>query len=170
MKAILRFTLIPAALALATVLSGAKVNVTSEDAEKMRDVRITNMTEEASLEIVLRQLGERLERDAKRFLAEDQTLDIHFTDIDLAGDFEPWHPYPRSEIRWIKAIYIPRLEFTYKVTDKDGNVITEGSEKLSDSAFQMRISRLSTSESTYYEQEMLSSWMRQTFGKKKAKN
>lgn len=171
MKQILRLSILCLAAAATSAMSAANIKMTAEDADKMRDVEISNMDEEASLEIILDQLGDRLEGVSKRYLADDQTLEIHFTDIDLAGEFEPWHPYPKNEIRWVKAIYIPRLEFDYKLTDKDGNVIKEGSEKLSDSAFQMRMSRLGNNESTYYEQEMLAGWLRSNFHKdKKAKS
>ena len=39
---------------------------------------------------------------------EGDKLTITFTDIDLAGDFEPWRGPQWDEVRIVKAIYPPR--------------------------------------------------------------
>jgi hypothetical protein len=160
MKTLTRLLTLPVLILAAAGLSAATVNVTAEDAEKHRDIRISNMSEEASLEVVLDQIRDGLSRSAKRYLAKGQTLDIHFTDIDLAGEFEPWRAGPQYDIRWVKDIYIPRLDFTFKLTNADGTVVAEGEEKLRDMAFMMRANNIRIQNSAYYEVQMLNDWMR----------
>lgn len=161
MKPLTRLLTLPVFILAAASLNAATVNVTAEDAEKHRDIRLTQTTEEKSLEIVLDQLRDGLKRSAKRYLADGQTLDIHFTDIDLAGEFEPWRTGSQYDIRWVREIYIPRLEFTFKLTDADGTVVAEGEESLRDMAFMMRTNTNFSRGSTYYEDRMLNDWLRQ---------
>jgi hypothetical protein len=156
-----RQLILAAAVSFAATLNAATVNVTAGEAEEMRDVRVSHADDEKGLEIVLDQFRDHLKRSAKRYLAEDQTLDIHFTDIDLAGEFEPWHGSPMNDIRWVKSIYIPRLEFDYTISNADGTVVAEGSEKLSDTSFQLKSTFNNSQSNTYYEREMLDDWMRQ---------
>jgi hypothetical protein len=169
MKTIIRFLSLPAAIAVATALNAATVNLSSVEAEELSDIRLSNMSEEASLDAVLGGLRKDLNRVAKRYLAEDQTLEIHFTNIDLAGEFEPWRSGSQQDVRIVKSIYIPRLEFTYTLTGADGAVVAEGKERLSDMSFQDRLSTTGErSEPTYYEREMLEDWMRKLRNKQKS--
>lgn len=161
MKPLIRLMALPAVIFAVASLNAVTVNVTAEDAEKHRDIRLTHATEEKSLDIVLDELRQGLERSAKRYLAEGQTLDIHFTNIDLAGEFEPWRTGPAYDIRWVKDIYIPRLDFTFNLTDADGTVVAEGEESLRDMAFMLRASTNFLRGVTYYENHMLNDWMRQ---------
>jgi hypothetical protein len=168
MKSILRLLVLPAAIAVATTLNAATIKLTSVEAKELSDIRLSHASEEASLEAVLNELTEDLTRVAKRYLAEDQTLEIHFTNIDLAGEFEPWRSGSQQDVRIVKSIYIPRLEFTYKLTGADGAVVAEGKERLSDMSFQDRLSTTSErSDPTYYEREMLEDWMRKFRNKEK---
>jgi len=161
MKTMIRLLTLAAVLPAAVVLNAAKINVSSEPADKMTDVRIAHTSDKESLSIVLDQIRKGLQRDANRFLAADQTLDIHFNDIDLAGDFEPWHRVPWDEIRWVRDFYIPRLKFDYKITNADGSVLAEGKENLVDPAFQMTGSMTLDRNETHYERQMLTDWLRQ---------
>jgi hypothetical protein len=170
MKTLIRLLMLPALIPVAATLNAAtvKVTVTSEPADKMTDVRIANSNEEDSLKVILDQFKESLQRDAKRFLAADQTLDVHFTDIDLAGEFEPWHGLQANDIRWVRDIYIPRLKFDYKITNADGTIAAEGKANLTDPAFQMRTNIDKIDRTTAYERLMLTDWMR-TFRQTKDK-
>jgi hypothetical protein len=160
MKKLTRLLALPAVILAAASLNAATVTVTAEDADKLADIRLSGSSEEKSLPIVLDGLRESLTRSAKRYLAEDQSLDIHFTEIDLAGEFEPWRTGPEYDVRWVKDIYIPRLEFTYKITGASGAVVAEGEESLRDTAFMMRATSALERRVTYYENQMLHDWLR----------
>lgn len=160
MKPITRLLTLPAFILAAASLNAATVNVTAEDAEKLTDIRLSHSSEDRSLPVVLDELRDGLTRSAKRYLGEGATLDIHFTDIDLAGEFEPWRSGAQYDVRWVKEIYLPRLEFTYKITGADGKVVAEGEETLRDTAFMMRANTSLDRKITHYETQMLNDWLR----------
>jgi hypothetical protein len=70
----------------------------------------------------------------------------------------------------VESIYIPRLTFTYKLEDAEGNIITEGEESIADLAFQHNvIGPMKTQYSNFfYEIDLLGDWIRKTFRQKKS--
>jgi hypothetical protein len=146
------------------------VTVVFEHPEKFTDVRENwgdNENEQGS-DHYLPLLREHLEKNAARRLAPGQQLAITFTDIDLAGDFEPWRGLQFDQIRVVKEIYIPRLTFSYKVTDASGTVVKSGDCKLLDMGFQMRITPGFRDDPLRYEKAMLDDWLSQEFRTPKA--
>lgn len=65
---------------------------------------------------VANELAEAL---ADHFKETDLTIDIKFTDIDLAGETR----FNMQEIRVLKDVYIPRMSFEYVIKDLTGNVV-----------------------------------------------
>lgn len=101
-----------------------------------------------------------------RFVPEGQRLELRFTDIDLAGDFEPWRGPQFDQIRIMKDIYAPRMKFDYRIVNAaTGAVIREGSEKISDMGYLMNAARIPTSDALRYDKDLLASWVRQAFAK-----
>ena len=82
-----------------------------------------------------------------------------FTDIDLAGDFEPWRGGQWDSVRVVKSISPPAFKFIYTVTDSSGKVVKQGSEHLRDLDFLMRITP-DPSDSLRYEKQILDDWLR----------
>lgn len=146
------------------------VLVQFDQPEKFTDVRHTSFKSDKPEQAYLDTLKEHLEQRAPRYLADDQTLSITFTDIDMAGDFEPWRGSDYDHVRVVKDIYPPRLNFTYKVTDASGAVVKEGSEKLIELGFQIHGSPVNSQDNLRYEKAMLDNWLRDRLGPaKKAK-
>lgn len=114
---------------------------------------------------------EQFRRDIKQLakgsLPDGYTLEITFTDVDMAGDFEPSRGADAFDIRLVKAIYPPRLKFNYTVRDASGSVVKEGSENLSDLSFQTNIG-INRSDTFFYEKELMRDWMRDLNLKKNA--
>lgn len=65
---------------------------------------------------VAKKLAEAL---ADHFKETDVTIDITFTNIDLAGETR----YNMQEIRVLKDLYIPRMSFEYVIKDIAGNIM-----------------------------------------------
>ena len=105
----------------------------------------------------LDELHRYIDRESRVYLADGQRLTVTFTDIDLAGDFRPDRARA-DNIRIIKEIYRPRLQFSYSVADATGKVINSGEENLTDMNFMSRL-RMSHSEELFYEKAMLKDWM-----------
>jgi hypothetical protein len=107
---------------------------------------------------------------AVRFLPEGQKLSVTFTDIDLAGDFEPWRGPRTQDTRIIKSIYIPRLKFNYQITDASGAVVKQGQANLTDLNFQEDTPiTVDSSEPLRYEKRMLDDWFHDTLKEPKKK-
>lgn len=141
---------------------GGAVSAEFEGVEEYTDFSVSGLSEEKTLPIFQRELAEELERIGSRYLAEGETLALTFTDIDMAGDIQPWRNKTNSDIRYVEAIYPPRLKFRYVLADTDGAIIKEGEASVSDLAFQMNISAnvRANSMSFFYELELLSDWAR----------
>lgn len=102
---------------------------------------------------------------AKRFVPAGHRLAVTFTDIDMAGDFEPWRGPRFSDIRIVKDIYPPRVELSFQLTDAEGNVIKQGKRELRDLAFMMKINMSFRDDPVRHEKALLDDWFRSEFPK-----
>jgi len=144
-----------------------QVDVIYDHPENFTDVKDSQMGSEKGRDSYLALLKEHLQDRAPRHLAEGQKLTLTFTNIDMAGDFEPWRGMDFNDVRIVKEIYPPRMNFTYKLTDATGAVVKQGEEKLIDMSFQMSSSPIHANDSLRYEKAMLDSWLRDNFPKPK---
>lgn len=96
-------------------------------------------------------------------IPENHSLQLRITDIDMAGDIQPWRNRTNANIRYIEPIFPPRMRFDFTLVDADGNVVLEGSENLVDLAFDFGITTNLRREPFYYELTMLGNWIRRTF-------
>ena len=141
----------------------SSVKVVFDHPEKYADVKDSGFDNdnERGREHYLPLLKEHLEQTAGRRLAPGQKLTVTFTDIDLAGDFEPWRGMQFNDVRIVKDIYVPRLTFTFQLTDEGGRVVKEGERKLTDLGFQSRITGGFRDDPLRYEKSMLDDWLRE---------
>jgi class 3 adenylate cyclase len=138
-----------------------RVTVVFDHPEKFTDLKAGDSDEdnERGARDFLPQLKEHLEGEAGRLLGPGQKLTVTFTDIDLAGAYEPWRGPQFSDVRIIKDIYPPRLVLTFVLTGADGKVLKQGPRQLSDMAFLLRITRAFRDDPLRYEKELLDDWL-----------
>jgi hypothetical protein len=166
MKPLIVSLLAAAALALPANAADQKANTSGQvevifdKPEDFRDVKDSHLGTDKGRDANLAQFRSYLEERAPRYLAPGQKLTVTFTDIDMAGEFEPWHGPTAQDVRIIKAIYVPRMELTYRVTDANGAVVKEGKSKLTDLNFQMNVSTATTTDPLRYEKRLLDDWLR----------
>jgi hypothetical protein len=141
---------------------GAAVEVTFVAPEKFTDVRDDYMDSEKGRDALLSQLKDHLVKQGARLLAGDQRLEIKVTEVDLAGDFEPWRGPNFQDIRIVKDLYPPRVNLEFRLIGADGKVVSEGKRELRDISYLMNIA-LPTSDPLRYDKEMLTNWLRQEF-------
>lgn len=140
----------------------SRIEVVFQDADKFTDVKDSHIVTDKGRDWILDELKSFLEKQGDRYLPAGQKLLIAFTDIDLAGEYEPWRTPPADDIRIVKDLYPPRFVFSYKITEeKTGAVLKEGSENLRDMAFMSRLV-IDRSDSLRYEKDMLKDWIRST--------
>ncbi|MEN9631918.1 MAG: hypothetical protein RL077_322 [Verrucomicrobiota bacterium] len=130
--------------------------------EKFTDVRDSSMGD-ASRTSYLEQIRDHVLEQAKYYVPDGHTLAVTFNDIDMAGDFEPWHGPRWEDIRVVKDIYPPRIRLVFRLTDAAGNVVKAGERNLRDLAFMMKISMTFRDDATRHEKALLDDWLRSEF-------
>jgi hypothetical protein len=135
------------------------VTVEFTDPDSFRDIResMAGTVDENAVAT----LRAYLKDNAPRHLQSGQKLRVTFTDVDLAGDFVPGVEAER--IRLVKAIYIPRQEFSFEVTDAAGTIVKQGKRTLTDLDFQMNVSRIGSDQPYFYDKILLEEWLRKEF-------
>lgn len=140
----------------------ARVEVSFAQPEKFMDVRDAYGSSEMGRDGILKQLRDYLVSRGGVYVAEGQKLTITFTDIDLAGDFEPWRGSERMDVRIVKDIYPPKMNLEFKLTGADGAVIKEGKRQLRDLAFMSKLS-INQSDALRHEKALLEDWLKSDF-------
>lgn len=110
-------------------------------------------------------LAKYLRKRASTRLPTGERLEVTITDIERAGEFEPWHGAQASSIRYMRDIYPPRIALDFKLVGADGEVLAQGSRKLSDLGYLQRTMRPTNSDSLRYEKQLIDDWLREEFGK-----
>jgi hypothetical protein len=113
----------------------------------------------AALETEIREYVQRL---AARYLPANAHLELTFTNIDLAGAYEPWRPR-LDNVRIIRDVYPPRLQFSYELRDESGALVKRGSTKLTDLDFLRRFYTQPASDQLRFEKRLLREWFQKTF-------
>lgn len=99
--------------------------------------------------------------EGKRLVPDGLTITLHLTDIDMAGDIQPWRSSHANDIRYVENIYPPRLTFTYTVIDAEDKVLAEGSTVERDLGFMFGDGgRIRMYNSFHYEFRLLENWLR----------
>jgi hypothetical protein len=140
----------------------ATIEVTFVAPEKFTDAKDDYIESERGRDALLNQLRDHLVSQGARFLTANQRLEIKVTEVDLAGDFEPWRGPNFQDVRIVKDIYPPRVNLEFRLVGADGKVLSEGKRELRDLSYLMTIS-LPTSDPLRYDKEMLSNWLRREF-------
>lgn len=150
----------------ATNDKASRVQVTFSHPEKFTDVREDQFGSDKGRDAILGVLRDYLQDEAPRFLAPGQRLSVTFTDVDLAGDFEPWRGPQSDQIRIVKSVYPPRMDLSFQLTDANGAVIKEGTRQLRDLNFEMAIN-INREDPLRFEKNLLNDWMRREFPRNK---
>ena len=140
----------------------ARAEVQFFEPQKFTDVRDSYMGD-FDRTTYLDQIRDHLIEQAKYYVPEGQKLAVTFTDIDMAGDFEPWRGPRWDEVRIVKDIYPPRMVFTFRLTDAAGTVVKEGKRDLRDLAFMMKITMAFRDDPVRHEKALLDDWLRSEF-------
>ena len=114
----------------------------------------------------LEQLKDYLVDRANVYIPEGQKLEVTITDVDLAGEVEPWRGPRFQDTRIVKDIYSPRIDLSFKLTDASGAVLKQGTRQLRDLTFNMKI-YTNRNDSRVYEKGLIDDWMRNEFRARK---
>lgn len=137
----------------------SQVEVVFFEPEKFTDVKDSYMGTDKGRDSTLEQIKEYLVTRGVRGLLPGQKLAITFTDVDLAGDYEPWRSGQWADVRIVKEIYPPRLTLAFRLTDAEGKVVKEGQRDLRDIAFMMKITMGFRDDPLRHEKALLDDWL-----------
>lgn len=137
----------------------SRVQVNFFEPEKFTDINSSSLGTERDTAYQTRLIRDYVVQQASRKLPAGQKLEITFTDIDLAGAYEPWRGSPLSEVRIVKEIYPPRMDFTFRITDAAGAVVKEGKRSISDLNFLMKIPTAFRDDPLRHEKTLLDDWL-----------
>jgi len=147
------------ALRAADASKPARAEVIFDHPENFTDVKDDYMPTDKGRDSILDRIQAEVVREAEYLVPEGCKLTMTFTDIDLAGDFEPWRGPQWSTVRVVKSIYPPSFKFSWSVTDSAGKVIKQGREDLRDPDFEMMLT-INRQDPLHYEKAILDDWMR----------
>jgi len=165
------------ALALAAALrlaaydgSGPRIEVNYFEPAHFTDVRDSYPEgTDAGRDYTLAELKSYLVKRALKFVPAGQKLVITITDVDLAGDFEPWHGPQWTDVRVVKDLYPPSIKLTFKLIDAQGNVLKSNQRELRDLAFMMKITMAFRDDPLRHEKALLDDWLSEEFRETKAR-
>ena len=110
----------------------------------------------------LAELRRHVELRAAPLLANGQRLEVTITDVDMAGQAEPWRTRA-PEMRIVRDVYPPRIDLRFRLTDGAGTVLRSGELSLRDPMFMARTGGYA-SDRLRYEKALLDDWMEREFG------
>ncbi|MDO6692926.1 DUF3016 domain-containing protein [Aliiglaciecola sp. 3_MG-2023] len=145
----------------------ADVEITWENPKEFRDVKPTLQSRTKFREQTFEDLEEYINKLAED-LPDGQKLTMTVSDLDLAGEVWPSSFVGMGtgggEVRVVKQLDIPRMTFSYALTDASGTVLHSADEvKLKDMMFMDNANFLSKSDSLRYEKEMIKDWFKDEF-------
>jgi len=122
-------------------MDSAAASVRFHEPDKFTDFRLTFHGGEREIRFLKKEFSGEIERLAHLHLPPGYKLNVVFSDIALAGDFEPQLGPDFDHVRVVKDIYPPRMQLAYEVLDENGNVVQKGDTTLTDLAFLQKIRR-----------------------------
>ena len=135
------------------------VHVEWTDPAQFSELRYSRNRWEAQQGDWVTQLAEYLQERAAARLPPGQRMDVTITDIKRAGSFEPWHGANADHVRVMREIYPPRMTLQVRITDADGQVVSEGEHRLQDMGY-LTNSRPMDTDPLRHEKDMIDSWLR----------
>lgn len=154
-----------ACLALVAVAARAatppdNVSVHYKNPQNFTEATRNSMSHRSDADAYLKPLKEYIAQRAAKVLAPGQRMDIEVTDVDRAGEYEPWRGPRFDDVRIIKDIYPPRIDLDFTLYDGDGKVLKQGSRKLRDVGFLSRGLVTTQQDSLRYEKGLIDLWLR----------
>lgn len=151
----------PPAVAVGEPHPAARVSVNYVNPEEFSEVKEFGQQDRFNGANYLKPLKAYLIERATRILPAGDRLEVSITDIKLAGGFEPWRGAQLMHVRFMKDIYPPRMDLSFKLIGSDGKVVREGSRKLRNLGYlQSGAGRVSDTDPLRYDKALIDSWLR----------
>ncbi|MEO6568026.1 MAG: DUF3016 domain-containing protein [Opitutaceae bacterium] len=163
----------------ASAIAGAALHAASQEkptprtevvffeSERFTDVRDTSTDAPQGRDYILRELKTYLQERAQDYVPEGAKLSVTVTDIDLAGEFEPWRVGSAADVRIVKEIYPPRIKLSFRLTDAAGDVVKQGERELTNPNFLMMALPTMVNDPYRHEKALIDDWLSREFTRPK---
>ena len=142
----------------------SRISVVFVEPEKFTDARRADF--KPNSDAILDAIAKFMQEMGEEILPPDMNLDIRVTDIDLAGNFEPWRGPQSDQVRITNQLYPPLIVLEFRVIGPRVQVIQSGKRELTDLDYQRR-TFYPMDDYLRYEKDLLRHWFREEFGKLK---
>lgn len=160
---LLRYLLAASAATTAFAAAAAdRVSIEWQDPARYTDAKLHGLTNERGTEIIAKELGKFIADQAERCIPAGSTLAITISDVDLAGELEPWRSTTNPDVRYIRGVTPPRFAFSYTLSAADGTILASGEERITDLNFQSAIG-INRDDPLFYEKNLWRDWTRTAF-------
>ena len=139
---------------------GGTVEVNFQSPEQFTDMSRNYSALRGADEGYLSEMRQYIERTASSRIPAGYTLNVTVTDVDMAGQFEPERGAEFTDVRRIRATYPPRIDLTYRLTDANGAMVSEGERQLRDQAFEWKLSPIDRQDPLRHEKALLDDFLR----------
>lgn len=106
--------------------ASAGIEVKFIEPKKFRDIEMSGLSKKKSIEVVKTQMQKLFNDVATETLGDSENLIVEVTDIDLAGYMDYFFGPERRDMRIIRDTDRYRIEFNYRLMDKNGKLTKEG--------------------------------------------
>ena len=139
-----------------TPVQAGTVKVEWHEPDEYTDIKPANMSKKSFRASVFKQLEKHWSKMATKKLPEGMKLEVKVTNLNLAGDVR-YNFAMNRDIRLVKNIYWPAIEFEYKLYDGKRLVKSE-TVKIKDMAFLDRGGLLGNRGNYYHEKRIITDW------------
>lgn len=136
--------------------------------EKFTDIKPANESRSNLHKRIFKELEQHFAELAEK-LPEDQILKVSVTNLDLAGHVRYMVGPNNATVRVVDDLYFPRMKFDYQLIANDKSVVSTAKVDIKDMSFNTGIRSSFSSESFYYEKNMIDDWFYETFPEVKTK-
>lgn len=161
--------LLAGALALGGPVAGAaadlppsRITVVFVEPERFTDLKDSARRSEKGIAALLDELARFVRQTGERAIPADRKLEVRVTDVDMAGEFEPWRGPQLEATRFMREVYPPRIDLEFTLTDAGGHVVAAGKRALRNPLYLTRAAMLKD-DRLRYEKELLREWLRSEF-------
>lgn len=113
-------------------VSYAEVTVQFIEPETFTDLSLSGSTTAGIQRQITDELTKYLRYLGDNYLSPNHKVDVTFLDIDMGGEYEPWRTPNLTHTRFIREVYVPRLDLRYVWRDGEGKVLADTRERVSD--------------------------------------
>jgi hypothetical protein len=143
--------------------SDSRIAVTFVQPERFTDVKDSLLGSPKGTAALLAEIDRYLHTAGERYAPAGLTLNLSITNIDLAGEFEPWRGPQFDRVRIMRDVSPPRFALEFRLIDASGAVVKEGQRVLLDRLY-LSSAALNNGDPLYYDKLLMNDWLRREFG------